>query len=643
MADGKSSTVTRFLQQSPEDAILHRALTLPARHRGRLRLADATAKERETKYQLVSEEPSGEGGTALVFRVLDTELNVVRALKVLLADLAAHPGEQERWRREQRLLLALERVDAPGVPTIFDVGSVDGMPAIIMQFLDGMTLRNFTEQQHWKQTPSTIPEVQKRLDFVIGVVVRVAETLRHIQNEFAGTEFEGFAHGDLKPSNILLENRREPDADKPIEISRVWLLDFGEASVCSRPESRGITPAYSSPEQLQEWISRHESAATPASDQYQLGVILQELLLAVEQSVPAAHLAKTWSARLRLRRLRTTADRMTSRRPEDRYPNFADVVREMRRADTAPRRVLARAGAVGLLMIPTLIAVPSLLRAPVSTDDTRPVTAALAATAVANEWSRWQSEPLRDGLIDELSRQVQAQYDPWRAAYGAATAEEIKLQLQRRLGLLAGGEYVFRIIDARPSSEFDQSFDTVFVSLEVDKQWIGPLTGGVPSGGSVSFEQSELAFTWQPGQRIELLFTTQGERERKQRQAAKEEQERREQEDRHDEEQRAEYERKLHEYERLRSEYNKARANDAKVLPPVPIRPQMPRPAGPRAPINPEMLRDPWRPWFGKPVFARGAVALAVETRCTDSDGERLIGRFNSDKIDWEVEIRPAR
>ncbi len=266
------STMTKLMRSSAEDAILHRALTLPIHFPKNIILVDGEGRPIETKYVFESLQPIGEGGTAIVYRVRDTQLGVLRALKVLLVDLRSNPAAEQRWRRERELLLALEKVDAPCVPTIYDVGIAEGLPVIVMQFIDGVTLaKKLTQLNQPGATPFTCDNISKYLRFITGIVNPLASSLAHIEKHFAGTEHQGFAHGDIKPSNIIIEpTATDGAAAFSWDAGRVWLLDFGEASVRETAEVRGLTPAYSSPEQLADWASQRSPQITSATDQYQL-------------------------------------------------------------------------------------------------------------------------------------------------------------------------------------------------------------------------------------------------------------------------------------------------------------------------------------------------------------------------------------
>lgn len=188
------------------------------------------------------------GGMAQVRRATDEVLGREVAIKILHPHLAADPVLVDRFRREA---VAAARLTHPAIVAIYDTVAEDGINAIVMELIEGITLRQFLDQRGPLDPTDAV-------DIITGV----AEALQ-VAHE------AGIVHRDVKPANILLCDDR-----------RVKVTDFGiaKAGVGGDLTETGTmigTAKYLAPEQV-----RGESV-DPRTDIYALGVVLYECLTGV--------------------------------------------------------------------------------------------------------------------------------------------------------------------------------------------------------------------------------------------------------------------------------------------------------------------------------------------------------------------------
>ena len=200
-------------------------------------------KRLDGRYEII--EIIGVGGMAVVYKAFDNIDNRIVAVKILKDEYLTNEDFRRRFKNESKAIAVLSH---PNIVRVFDVSYGDRLQYIVMEYVEGITLKEYIEQQG-------VIDTREAVYFV----TQILRALQHAHDK-------GIVHRDIKPQNIML-----------ISDGTIKVTDFGIARF-SRSETKTMTEQaigsvhYISPEQAKG------SVTDSKSDLYSVGVVLYEML-----------------------------------------------------------------------------------------------------------------------------------------------------------------------------------------------------------------------------------------------------------------------------------------------------------------------------------------------------------------------------
>lgn len=200
-------------------------------------------KRLDGRYEI--QEIIGVGGMAVVYKAYDNIDDRIVAIKILKEEFLANEEFRRRFKNESKAIAVLSH---PNIVKVYDVSFGDKLQYIVMEYIDGITLKEYIEQQkviNWKEA--------------LHFTTQILRALQHAHDK-------GIVHRDVKPQNIML-----------LQNGNIKVADFGIARF-SRNETRTMTESaigsvhYISPEQARGEITDEKA------DIYSVGVVLYEML-----------------------------------------------------------------------------------------------------------------------------------------------------------------------------------------------------------------------------------------------------------------------------------------------------------------------------------------------------------------------------
>ena len=201
----------------------------------------------------------GQGGMGAVYKARQKALDRNVALKILPPGIGGDPSFAQRLAREAK---ALAKLNHPGIVTLYEFGQADGLFHFLMEFVDGVNLRQLLEAGRLSPREA------------LAIVPQICDALQYAHDQ-------GIVHRDIKPENILLDRQGR------VKVADFWLAKLvgteGEPSAAGGGVAGSVvlteagkvmgTPQYMAPEQWE-----HPAEVDHRADIYALGAVFYQML-----------------------------------------------------------------------------------------------------------------------------------------------------------------------------------------------------------------------------------------------------------------------------------------------------------------------------------------------------------------------------
>ncbi|MCR5521772.1 MAG: Stk1 family PASTA domain-containing Ser/Thr kinase [Lachnospiraceae bacterium] len=264
------------------------------------------------RYEIIDK--VGSGGMANVYKAKCHRLNRYVAIKVLKSELASDTNFIKKFRAEAQSVAGLSH---PNIVSVYDVGDDDGLHYIVMELVEGITLKRFIERKQRLEVKDAV-----------GIAIQICQGMEAAHNHH-------IIHRDIKPQNIIISRD-----------GKVKVADFGIAKAATSftltEHNEAGSVHYLSPEQARGGYSDERS------DIYSLGVTMYEMLTGQvpfsgdnNVSVVLLHLQSEATPVTVLNpsvphSVDMIVQKCMQKKPERRYQNVAELIADLRRSMTDP-------------------------------------------------------------------------------------------------------------------------------------------------------------------------------------------------------------------------------------------------------------------------------------------------------------------